>query len=522
MVVAVSVLRRARIRGSPLSAAFGRGWAASPSAWQRPPPPGVGAAVPREVTLARGEATSAAPEPMYGGRRPSPRLLGALALLRSPEELDGEGLGKAATAAAREGLDDSAWWDRVTARAKELVNTLALHDAALILNGMARTRRLNKSLVEALLPRICSHLMYLTSAHLAMLSSAIAKAEVHNPRFVGLLTRELKARLVEFHSPMEITMIVNSMSKLRVTDEDLYKRLVIHIQNRMGREAFHVRDIAVIVSALARVQCADAATINRFAEAAVETLPQATPLELARLMHACASVGCTANDFFEACSLHCRDLTPSMDPAGLSAAAFAFGQCFEVAEVAHLPCLRRIFRYIRVAAVASLPLFLPREIVSLLRTYARWQVTFECERLHRVADRMSSLSSKFEPDSSVAALYSLVLLMQRNVARSAGGASASCAAAWVAASVAADCLLEPVWDAARAGQLDAQTILRAVEASVVLQPSSKSPIAAVSAVVAFRRVELDRPTRVALVENLSELGCPADGDLMLVLSEGLY
>lgn len=33
---------------------------------------------------------------------------------------------------------------------------------------------------------------------------------------------------------------------------------------------------------------------------------------------------------------------------------------------------RRIFRAIRKASVASLPLYLPREIVSLLRTYARW------------------------------------------------------------------------------------------------------------------------------------------------------
>ncbi|CAE8715257.1 unnamed protein product, partial [Polarella glacialis] len=58
--------------------------------------------------------------PRQQGHLPN-RLLGALALLRDPRELDGEGLGKAATAAAREGLDDPLWWDAFTARTKELL-----------------------------------------------------------------------------------------------------------------------------------------------------------------------------------------------------------------------------------------------------------------------------------------------------------------------------------------------------------------------------------------------------------------
>ena len=54
---------------------------------------------------------------------------------QSPSELDGEGLGKAATAAAREGIQDDAWWTAFAARAKVLAPTLALHDAALVLNS---------------------------------------------------------------------------------------------------------------------------------------------------------------------------------------------------------------------------------------------------------------------------------------------------------------------------------------------------------------------------------------------------
>lgn len=480
-------------RGPPLP--FSRGWAA-----------GLAQMAPSGGNARR------------GGGGPGQRLLGALALLRSPNELDGEGLGRAATAAAREGLGDVAWWRALAARARELAPDLAMHDASLVLNGMARARRLDKGLVEALLPRIRSNLVYLTSAHLAMLASAISKADISDARFNDVLTRELKARLLEFHSAMELTMIVNAVSKLRVTDDNLYQRFVTHIQSRMAYEAFQVRDLSVIVAALVRVQCIDAPTMSRFADCAVQTLPQATSLELAKLMHACMSVSCTVDDFFSAIVLHNREQSLSMDPSGLSAAAFAFGQCFEVAQVPHLRYLRSIFRSIRLASVASLPLFLPREIVSLLRTYARWQITFECDQLRKVADRMRATKEHFDIESSVSALYSLALLMQRALRSTAAGPTSE--ARWQAASEAARSLLGPVWASMREGRLDLATVQRVVEASLVLRAGDDATLArAVAAAVVRRRAELDGPTGTALYELLAEAGCPPEADVMLLLAD---
>lgn len=447
----------------------------------------------------------------------SPRLLGALALLRNPRELDSEGLGRAATAAAREGLDDTTWWEALAARARELVPHLALHDATTILNGMARARQIDRAFVEALLPRMSGHLVYLTSAHLAMLASGVAKAEVHDARFVAALTRELKARLMEFHSPMEVTMIVNAASKLRIADEDLYRRFVTHIQSQMGKETFHVRDLSVIVGALARVQCASPGTMAHFADCAVQTLPQASPLELARLMHACMSVSCAVHDFFSACVLQSKNQCLTMDPSGLSSAAFAFGQCFEVAEVAHMRYMRRIFRNIRLASIASLPLFLPREIVSLLRTYARWQIAFDLEHLRRVAERMLATQAQFDRDGAVSALYSLGLLMQRNSARS--GAATSADAAWAAVGEAARRLHAPVWLAASRGELDSAKLLRAVEASVALQANDTALPSAVSAAIARIRAQLDPHTCSTLYELLSQTGLSSADDLMLALAD---
>lgn len=67
----------------------------------------------------------------------------------------------------------------------------------------------------------------------------------------------------------------------------------------------------------------------------------------------------------------------------------------------HLRYLQKIFRHLRLASMASLPLFLPREIVSLLKTYARWQVSFDCGQLCKVAERMLATQKHFDTETTV-------------------------------------------------------------------------------------------------------------------------
>lgn len=70
---------------------------------------------------------------------------------------------------------------------------------------------------------------------------------------MNALSREVAARVHEFHSPVEICMLLNAMTKLGVVDLELFTRWCKHIQTRMSQEPFHVRDLSVIASALARV-----------------------------------------------------------------------------------------------------------------------------------------------------------------------------------------------------------------------------------------------------------------------------
>ena len=53
--------------------------------------------------------------------------------------------------------------------------------------------------------------------------------------------------------------------------------------------------------------------------------------------HRCMSVKCDEPDFFHAAVLQSREQALTMDPSALAAAAFAFGQCFEAADVAREP-----------------------------------------------------------------------------------------------------------------------------------------------------------------------------------------
>lgn len=440
-----------------------------------------------------------------------PRLLGALALLRKPAELDGDGLGRAISAAAREGVKDAEWWEGISARAAELAPALALHEAIIALNGMARARQLYPPFLEAVVPRISAQLVYLTTAHLAMFASVLAKANYHDQLVIQALVAELKERVSEFHG-MESTMVMNALSKLEVHDMELYSMFLEHIQATMGQENYHVRDLSVIAEALARVGYAEDKSMVRLMDCALESLFQAKMPELARLMHACICVGNSEHRLFAGIVEQTRNQIFTVDPPGLSAAAYSFGQCFEVATEAHARHLWSIFREIRTAFVVSLPLFLPREISSLIRTYARWQLTFDCDQLRQVAERLRDTSAAFASDICVATAYAVGQLAQRNLM--------SCSSQhWNVVTEAASAILAPVWIAGMKGRLNLSTLLRALEASVSLRVADPRIKAATAAVVVRSRSSLDASTRASLIEVLHLLGVSSNDDLVILLSD---
>merc|ERR1712232_732967 len=91
--------------------------------------------------------------------------------------------------------------------------------------------------------------------------------------------------------------------------------------------------------------------------------------------------------------------------------------------------------------------------------------------------------------------------------------------AWETVGDTARCLLAPVWVAASRGDIDVSTLLRAVEASLLLRAGDRALLKAVTDCVVLRRDELDVATCATLHEFLALLGCPADTDVMLALAD---
>merc|ERR1719160_1561623 len=179
------------------------------------------------------------------------------------------------------------------------------------------------------------------------------------------------------------------------------------------------------------------------------TASEATLQELARLCLAFMQSRCPASELFDAAVLHSQRQAMHLPPGELALAAFAFGQCFEAADVVHLPHLRAIFQSLRQATISSLPLFRCKDLVSMMHTFARWQISIEGLHLESIARRMYGLRAQFDAESAATGLYSLALLMQRNAEASAHRERHE--VAWKAAYMAGQALFGPTWRAARNG-----------------------------------------------------------------------
>ncbi|KAF4749247.1 hypothetical protein FOZ62_021411 [Perkinsus olseni] len=321
--------------------------------------------------------------------------------LPPPSTLDAEGLGHAANTAARDRVKGtSPYWQQLKDRALAIAPAMEPRDCALLLNAFSRVRLCDQQLFDTLAPVVEAKLLYFTSVHLAMVFSAFAKT---GESFLSALSREVGARVHEFHSPVEICMLLNAMTKLGLVDLGLFTRWSKHVQARMSQEPFHVRDLSVIASALARVikhhtvaeggrqkkeeedstAALNAAldpltdTMDLIAGRALATLGEATPMELARLLLAFTSdsggVIIPPKQLLES-SLECaRDKLMFMAPAELVNVAFAFGQVREsltsASDIALLDA--SIFERLRFSAVSSAPLFLASEVAGLLQVYSR-------------------------------------------------------------------------------------------------------------------------------------------------------
>ncbi|CAD7937093.1 unnamed protein product [Amoebophrya sp. A120] len=313
-------------------------------------------------------------------------LLSQLDQFPHPNVMDSETLGKAAVTASREQIHAVRLWDAFMQRAKHLaeLHQLDPRDAALLVNavckiycaasscstavGQSQSRQSSSSsasrqvgqsqsggggsssssasrqvpLRQRYLPMIVGpegeirklffeKIAYFNATYLAMMLSAFGKCGLkltESERLV--MVKELKIRVPDLQQTTEQTMFINAITKLELNDDELWKRLSTHLQTRMQVEPFHIRDLSVIAKAFADAAVVqDKRLFESIAYHAKFTIGEATPLEIARVIHSFARCGMDEEQFVRYCVSSAGEKLLFNTPAELSTVAYAFGMLLE-------------------------------------------------------------------------------------------------------------------------------------------------------------------------------------------------
>nr|CEL66871.1 TPA: hypothetical protein BN1204_026770 [Neospora caninum Liverpool] len=337
-----------------------------------------------------------------------------------PTHMDAPLVASTAADMARARSGNEALWTALERRALQLRLLFEPKEISLFLGALSRTRRFPPEVFKAFAPLAAQKIVYFNSTHLCMLLSAYAKSRVApGPEFLSAVRQQLLHRLSlrEIQSPVELAMLVNALVKLKLCeDRSLVESLAQHVRQRLSVEEFHVRELAVLAAAFAAVGYSDLALFSHIADAAVETINEATPVELARMLHAFSSVHAPLSPgecdgqaerwaqnerrrkqleaLLEVCVACAREKIAFMSVEELLLSANAVGQAFSVTASAALrEDVAALLANMRCLAVASIAVFNLHQISSLLFSFSRWKQPFPPSDLLRVIDRLGALTS---------------------------------------------------------------------------------------------------------------------------------
>ena len=450
-------------------------------------------------------------KPFAGSSQPSGwSSSSGLANMRHPSGMTSEELGQACVSAAREQVDSPKLWMLLSQRASAIADNMEPRDISLLLNGMSRTRTLAEfgpSLLPALLPTIEKKLPYFSSIQIAMLISAISKLPPQSQLLPPSMIKEIKSRVHEFLTPVEFSMLMTALTKLGISDASLYTRLSSFIQSRMNSSPYHVRDLSVIAHAFAAANFRDLTLFERIYEKSVPTLPEATPVEFARLISAFLKVQSSPEIVSSLISQTTEIVAQRfkyMNPTELVSTVYAFASICEHHHEANE--LAGIFSALKQSFFANFPLLQVKDIASVLTSLSRWKITLTDDEEQVLVDKLSALRlDRIDPAYSVAIAASLAGIFSDS-------------------SISTPILFHlypSLLAGIEASHTDWSLVARALKLAIETLPDSDQLIAKFSARVVkdikgFRSV--DRSTRIALTDTLSrKLG--AEHDLVITISD---
>ena len=441
----------------------------------------------------------------------------SFANMKHPSLMSSEELGGACVAAAREQIENPAFWKMVADRGSAIHDDLEPRDIALILNGFSRTRQLGNhyKLIEDLAASIEKRLPYFSSLHLAMTLSALGKSGLTPGAYPGTLVdslvREIKSRVHELGTSVEYCMILNALVKLNITDMGIYERLCCVFQSklRMGSLQCHVRDLCVISNAFSVAGIRDSSFFDSVAQRVIPTLAEATPAEVAKLLSALARGGVEVTEVATAAKHACGNKFKSMTSSEITNTVYAFGQLREVAN--SNPAVDDLISLTIATFIYSIPLFQIKEVSAVLTSLARWRIVPSDADLVAITQKLSLMSRRFA-DLYTSAGQNICAMVPALAALSATSSADARQAVVSYTSTVSDVLVKSFSD------LDWSTTVRVIAASNQLGLTDQRMIAAVSSKYLVQGNDLDASTRNALTEALVHSLSP-DHDLVLAIQD---
>lgn len=439
--------------------------------------------------------------------------------MRNPSEMSPEELGVASVAAAREQLTSLKFWKLISKRAVDLSTTMEPRDISLILNGMSRTRTLSDHLdmVKDLSQTIERKIAYFSSSQIAMILSALAKsftAAVLPPTLLSSLLKEVKSRVHEFSTAIELSMVLNALAKLGVVDAGLAQRLsaIIYSKMRSGSVNFHASELCVVATALSRMGVRDVAIYELIQTRVAPVLSEATPVEISRLLCAFARVSIPLASLLESALGACGERFKYMSPTDLVNAVYGFGSVCEFIPLSSNYPLIELLELLKRACIDSLALFQFREIAAVLQSFGRWRISLSDDELQTVLKKLDIMSrNKSESENSIVTILGSLWAIsstesQNHLIRAF-------------AIDQQDSFIKILSSFEPQNQSDWQNIAKAIDASLSASSSNSSSLLHALSLCVVNHVHImDKISRTVLLDVLRDRIDP-DCDLSLVLRD---
>ncbi|UKK00658.2 hypothetical protein MACK_000732 [Theileria orientalis] len=176
-------------------------------------------------------------------------------------------------------------WEVILSKSKEVYKDLKPIDIALLLNSLSRARLYDSELFNSLIPQIIKNVSFFTSVHIAMVLSAYSKGKLLSPELYGVLKSEVKGRMYEFTTSVEMCMIINAISKYGDSDKGFLDNVCKHLVKMYHNFRFTSQELSVLINSFVALGYYNEQLFNLMSKNVVDQLNMCNIYELIRILN---------------------------------------------------------------------------------------------------------------------------------------------------------------------------------------------------------------------------------------------